>query len=82
MPEGLTLAKTSFREKLTGYSSESLSGFSSESCPASNRNGVRLHVGIPVRIGSESALGLSWSELLAHARPLTEESSRRRWEMR
>ena len=55
MPEGLTQTKTPTllrSRKLIGMPA----GFISEWWPASNRNGGRLHVGIPGRNKSESAL--------------------------
>jgi hypothetical protein len=52
MPESLTRKKTSPGVRLQIGTA---SGFNSEPRPASDRNGVRLRVGIPVRNKSESA---------------------------
>ncbi len=52
MPESLTRKKTSPGVQLQIGTA---SGFKSEWWPASNRNRVRLRVGIPVRNASESA---------------------------
>lgn len=55
MPEGLTQTKTPPSQKPGRKLIGMPAGFISEWWPASNRNGGRLHVGIPGRNKSESA---------------------------